>query len=74
MQQNQIKMLAYLMVAVVLPTFIFGHQIIPCPGGLPAPTGLRITGCDASPCQVNQGGAVTYSVDFIPSEKILRTS
>lgn len=36
-------------------------------GGLPVPTALRITDCVSSPCQVNQGEAITYAVDFVPT-------
>ncbi len=41
-------------------------------GGLPAPTGLRINGCDNSPCQVNHGDLITYAVDFVPSKRYMR--
>lgn len=40
------------------------------PGGLPVPTGVRIAGCDSSPCHINQGDSITYEVDFPASELI----
>ncbi|KAJ6640859.1 hypothetical protein Bhyg_05792 [Pseudolycoriella hygida] len=60
-------MLAYFLVAAVLPTLILGHGIIPCPGGLPPPTSLTISGCPASPCQVRNGDSLTYTVGFVPN-------
>lgn len=41
--------------------------------GLPAPTSLQITGCATSPCNVNRGALMTYSVGFTPSKDILES-
>ncbi|KAJ6641781.1 hypothetical protein Bhyg_06724 [Pseudolycoriella hygida] len=64
-------MIAYLIVAAVLPAFISANlAIIPCPGlaGV-APAALRIPGCDVMPCHVghvmpNHGHSFRYETDF----------
>lgn len=43
------------------------------PGELPAPSALQITGCPTSPCNVNRGALMTYSVGFTPSKDILES-
>lgn len=38
------------------------------PGGLPAPTAVRVDGCTSRPCHINQGDSISYEVDFNASK------
>ncbi|KAJ6635143.1 Mite group 2 allergen-like Ixo r 2 [Pseudolycoriella hygida] len=59
-------MLSYLLAVAFIPAVVFGHHhILPCPGGLPTPTAVRVQGCDSFPCYINSGDLVSYEVDFV---------
>ncbi|XP_037033541.1 uncharacterized protein LOC119072432 [Bradysia coprophila] len=65
-------MIAYLIIAAVIPAFISAQlQIIPCPGlAAVAPAAIRVAGCTSMPCHVghtitpNHGHNFDYEADF----------
>uniref|UniRef100_A0A182PSP0 MD-2-related lipid-recognition domain-containing protein n=1 Tax=Anopheles epiroticus TaxID=199890 RepID=A0A182PSP0_9DIPT len=54
-----------LLVAVFLPTLIYGIAVRPCANNAPVPQDVRVVGCTAEPCTIPIGGQVDMDLDFV---------